>query len=194
KTKCICTYDHHVKDLHPCFNVTLWSDQICSSCEADGLCNSTTKRSFQWPCSCRNRTESESVVNTPYCIVREQPEIRKLWLSYLDRPFSLPVTTLPIPVTTQQSTKISSIVSSASTAKATTAQPKYRKIVTDPETIEAMGFSGMTDGVAMVTKAKENLIFTMSSLPYEQRVALSQTKEEFIEMCSFNGHQCNISK
>lgn len=50
----------------------------------------------------------------------------------------------------------------------------------------------MTDGVAMLTRAKENLIFTMSALPDVQRIALSQPKQEFIQMCSFNGKQCNI--
>ncbi|VDM83844.1 unnamed protein product [Strongylus vulgaris] len=52
----------------------------------------------------------------------------------------------------------------------------------------------MTDGVAMLTRAKENLMFTMSALSAEQRVALSQSKREFIEMCSFNGHECNIEE
>ncbi|CAG9530197.1 unnamed protein product [Cercopithifilaria johnstoni] len=50
----------------------------------------------------------------------------------------------------------------------------------------------MTDGVAMLTRAKENLIFTMSALPKEQRIALSQSKREFIKMCSFDGKECDI--
>lgn len=52
----------------------------------------------------------------------------------------------------------------------------------------------MTDGVAMLTKAKENLMFTMAAMSVQQRVALSQAKHEFIEMCSFNGKQCDIEK
>ena len=52
----------------------------------------------------------------------------------------------------------------------------------------------MTDSVAMLTKAKENLMFTMAALSEEQRVALSQQKHEFIEMCSFNGKECNIEE
>ncbi|VDN00095.1 unnamed protein product, partial [Onchocerca ochengi] len=51
---------------------------------------------------------------------------------------------------------------------------------------------GMTDGVAMLTRAKENLIFTMSALSEVQRIALSHSKREFIEMCSFNGKECDI--
>ncbi|MFH4982421.1 hypothetical protein AB6A40_009130 [Gnathostoma spinigerum] len=52
----------------------------------------------------------------------------------------------------------------------------------------------MTDSVAMLTRAKENLIFTMSALRVEQRVALSQTREEFVEMCSFNSKECNFEE
>lgn len=87
----------------------------------------------------------------------------------------------------------------------------------------------MTDGVAMLTKAKENLMFTMAALSEAQRwlrkhfiqsaientdqnyyngletiyfcivkfhcrVALSQGQQEFIEMCSFNGKECDIKK
>lgn len=50
----------------------------------------------------------------------------------------------------------------------------------------------MTDGVAMLTRAKENLIFTMSALSEVQRIALSQSKHEFIVMCSFDGKECDI--
>ena len=46
----------------------------------------------------------------------------------------------------------------------------------------------------MVTKAKENLVFSMAGLPIQKRIALSYAKEEFVWKCSFNGAQCNISK
>lgn len=52
----------------------------------------------------------------------------------------------------------------------------------------------MTDGVAMLTRAKENLMFTMAALSDKQRIALSQSKHEFIEMCSFNGKECDIDQ
>lgn len=32
----------------------------------------------------------------------------------------------------------------------------------------------------------------MAALPVERRIALSYGKAEFIRMCSFNGHQCDI--
>lgn len=52
----------------------------------------------------------------------------------------------------------------------------------------------MTDSVAMLTKAKENLMFTMAALSEAQRIVLSHSKHEFIEMCSFNGKECDIDE
>lgn len=52
----------------------------------------------------------------------------------------------------------------------------------------------MTDTVAITTKAKENLMFQVASLPLEQRKMLSYGKHEFIRKCSFNGEQCDIDR
>uniref|UniRef100_A0A914X6W9 Uncharacterized protein n=1 Tax=Plectus sambesii TaxID=2011161 RepID=A0A914X6W9_9BILA len=62
----------------------------------------------------------------------------------------------------------------------------------DPGFIEAMGFTGMTDEVAIVTKAKENIMFAMAALPMSDREALSTTKRELVQKCSFNGIACDI--
>ncbi|KAF8371199.1 hypothetical protein PRIPAC_77628 [Pristionchus pacificus] len=69
-----------------------------------------------------------------------------------------------------------------------------RPIVSEPETISAMGFAEMSDGVAMLTQARQNLMFTMAALSREQRIALSQDLHEFIEMCSFDGKDCHIDR
>lgn len=45
----------------------------------------------------------------------------------------------------------------------------------------------MTDEVAIVTRAKENMMFAMATLSMDQRRKMSYTKEEFIHKCSFNG-------
>ncbi|PIC20254.1 hypothetical protein B9Z55_025514 [Caenorhabditis nigoni] len=59
---------------------------------------------------------------------------------------------------------------------------------------EALGFGNMTDEVAIVTKAKENIIFAMSALSEEQRILMSQAKHNLIHKCSFNGKPCDIDK
>ncbi|VDK43579.1 unnamed protein product [Anisakis simplex] len=59
---------------------------------------------------------------------------------------------------------------------------------------EALGFQNMTDEVAIVTKAKENIIFAMSQFSDEQRIKLSIQKRQLIQKCSFNGAECNIDK
>lgn len=52
----------------------------------------------------------------------------------------------------------------------------------------------MSDEVAIVTKARENIIFAMSELPARRRIELSHKKRELIQKCSFNGAECNIDK
>ncbi|CAJ0601742.1 unnamed protein product [Cylicocyclus nassatus] len=69
----------------------------------------------------------------------------------------------------------------------------YTAEVNDDE-IEALGFGNMTDEVAIVTKAKENIIFAMSALSEQQRRELSQAKHNLIHKCSFNGKACDIDK
>lgn len=59
---------------------------------------------------------------------------------------------------------------------------------------EALGFGNMTDEVAIVTKAKENIIFAMSALSELQRREMSQTKHNLIHKCSFNGKSCDIDR
>ncbi|GMR63025.1 hypothetical protein PMAYCL1PPCAC_33220, partial [Pristionchus mayeri] len=60
--------------------------------------------------------------------------------------------------------------------------------------MEALGFEGLTDEVAIVTKAKENIIFAMSEMSEEVRRNVSIQKHELIQKCTFNGKPCNIEK
>ncbi|VDO99369.1 unnamed protein product [Heligmosomoides polygyrus] len=66
---------------------------------------------------------------------------------------------------------------------------------------EALGFGNMTDEVAIVTKAKENIIFAMSAGELADgnpksgiRREMSQTKHNLIHKCSFNGKSCDIDR
>ncbi|VDK49207.1 unnamed protein product [Anisakis simplex] len=60
------------------------------------------------------------------------------------------------------------------------------------EQLKQLGYENMTDEVAITTKTKERLVLTMAGLPVHRRIALSYGKSEFIQMCSFNGQQCDI--
>uniref|UniRef100_A0AC35U7H9 Degenerin mec-10 n=1 Tax=Rhabditophanes sp. KR3021 TaxID=114890 RepID=A0AC35U7H9_9BILA len=66
--------------------------------------------------------------------------------------------------------------------------------VDEAQMLEALGFSNMTDEVAIVTKAKENIIFAMTELSEETRRSLSVQKLQLIQKCSFNGEACDIDK
>ncbi|KAK6040490.1 hypothetical protein COOONC_22008 [Cooperia oncophora] len=63
-SKCVCTYDRDLMVAWPCFNITVWFDHICPSCKEDGYCEykleegETSPGGLEWPCKCRNRTES----------------------------------------------------------------------------------------------------------------------------------------
>ncbi|NP_001360711.1 Degenerin deg-1 [Caenorhabditis elegans] len=197
-SKCICTYDRDMEVAWPCFNISVWYDHECPLCHDDGYCESTlpsgTTSSDKWPCMCRNRGDTSERDDTPYCIGKAgvgKIEIRKLWLENNMTTTSTTTTTTTTPPPTTTSTTTTTTTTPPPT---TTARPNQRAIVSNPETIKAMGFQGMTDGVAMLTRAKENLMFTMAALSDKQRIALSQSKHEFIEMCSFNGKECDIDE
>uniref|UniRef100_A0AC34GTL3 Uncharacterized protein n=1 Tax=Panagrolaimus sp. ES5 TaxID=591445 RepID=A0AC34GTL3_9BILA len=70
----------------------------------------------------------------------------------------------------------------------------YGGVVDDAKIIESLGFQNMSDEVAIVTKAKENIIFAMSELSEKQRMALSIQKHQLIHKCSFNGMACDIDR
>uniref|UniRef100_F1KZA3 Degenerin deg-1 n=1 Tax=Ascaris suum TaxID=6253 RepID=F1KZA3_ASCSU len=187
--KCICTYDREMNVAWPCFNISIWSNEECPSCFEDGHCEPSTDDvvGAKWPCMCRSRRSDLK----PYCIGAPM-EIRKLWTGVPDE--DLQQITWPSTITSNMPT--TTLVTTTPSTTTTTSRAPSRKNqsarVTAPETVKAMGFTGMTDGVAMLTRAKENLIFTMSALSEMQRIALSHSKREFIEMCSFNGRQCDI--
>jgi hypothetical protein len=52
----------------------------------------------------------------------------------------------------------------------------------------------MQDEVAIVTRAKENIIFATASLSEQEKMFISNLKREFIQKCSFNGQACDIDK
>ncbi|VDM23885.1 unnamed protein product [Toxocara canis] len=190
--KCVCTYDREMNVAWPCFNASIWFNGECSSCFEDGQCEPAAEKGnigASWPCMCRSRHSDLK----PYCI-GAPIQIRKLWTSVPDEDLqeiaSSTITITTMTLTTPTTATTSPPASKDSRAPVINKNQSAR--VTAPETVKAMGFTGMTDGVAMLTRAKENLIFTMSALSETQRIALSHSKKEFIEMCSFNGKQCDI--
>ncbi len=53
---------------------------------------------------------------------------------------------------------------------------------------------GMSDKTAIVTKAKENIVFAMSRMNDTEKSAMSYSKEEFIKECSFNNRECSVER
>ncbi|CAG9529944.1 unnamed protein product [Cercopithifilaria johnstoni] len=58
--RCICTYDTDLDVAWPCFNISIWYEEKCNACIANGFCVPIKDYSIQsaaeLPCLCRNRT------------------------------------------------------------------------------------------------------------------------------------------
>jgi hypothetical protein len=55
-------------------------------------------------------------------------------------------------------------------------------------------FQELKDEIAINTQARQNLMFAVEEKPLEERVELSQSKNELILKCSFNQKDCDIEK
>uniref|UniRef100_A0A183CJD3 Degenerin-like protein unc-105 n=1 Tax=Globodera pallida TaxID=36090 RepID=A0A183CJD3_GLOPA len=63
-----------------------------------------------------------------------------------------------------------------------------------PEIVQAMGFEELKDEIAIKSRARENLMFAVEEKPKEERIKMSQQKDELILKCSFNQYDCDIKK
>ncbi|CAI4227594.1 unnamed protein product [Auanema sp. JU1783] len=57
---------------------------------------------------------------------------------------------------------------------------------------KAYGYAGVTDPIALKTKAMENIIFAVDQLQESEKWAISYNKSDFIVKCSFNGKECHV--
>ncbi|KAF8354860.1 hypothetical protein PRIPAC_96483 [Pristionchus pacificus] len=172
-SKCICT---------------VWYNHMCPVCSEKGLCE--TKSSAGTVAQNSSTISSINEVAKPYCI-RKARNTRRLW-EMVDAPEKMAVVAKEVPK--PPTTTVPPRATPVSQVSKKTKIRSQRPIVSEPETISAMGFAEMSDGVAMLTQARQNLMFTMAALSREQRIALSQDLDEFIEMCSFDGKDCDIQR
>uniref|UniRef100_A0A1I7X698 Degenerin del-1 n=1 Tax=Heterorhabditis bacteriophora TaxID=37862 RepID=A0A1I7X698_HETBA len=139
-SKCVCTYDRDMMVAWPCFNMSIWYDHTCPFCTEEGYCEASSINSdvvsVNWPCKCRNRTADMEIEDTPYCIGKAPLEIRKLWIDGKNTTIFRTTTT----TTTNMATTTTSFPTTLS------ANPNQRAIVSNPETIKAMGFSKCIPG------------------------------------------------
>ena len=55
-------------------------------------------------------------------------------------------------------------------------------------------FQGITDGAALQSKAKENLMFQVAEIDVETRINMSYSKHESIRQCSFGSKDCDFEE
>lgn len=55
-------------------------------------------------------------------------------------------------------------------------------------------FQNLTDEIAIVTQAQQNLMFAVGSMTPEQKEGMSHQLDEFVLKCSFNQKDCDMKK
>ncbi|KFD67677.1 hypothetical protein M514_08530 [Trichuris suis] len=184
---CLCYFDKRTRVPWPCLSEKHWRTEWCSRCSPSGNCWEVLKKrqlSSQddiQRCVCDSRSHK--------CLAATGGQPERIWdPKYSDVRLDRYTTTVaidPPPVETTTTTT----TSSAPPTTTTTTGPSE-----DQQYSETMGFQGITDETAKVSKAQENTLFIMAEMSNETRVRLSQQKKDFILQCSFNGRQCNIEK
>ncbi|TMS35153.1 hypothetical protein L596_002611 [Steinernema carpocapsae] len=174
-TRCLCQLDWVSKTLWPCFPYNSWKERMCAECSSElGHCpmrffegnqNAKGIHSQMDICLCHNEYN--------HCIANNQngniPEIDPHTnLDTLNMTAAFPVKGVQKTTTT------------------TTTET--------PEMKQALGFEELTDDIAISNQAQQNLIFAVGSMKDSERIALSQTKSEFILKCSFNQRDCDIER
>uniref|UniRef100_A0A914VEX6 Uncharacterized protein n=1 Tax=Plectus sambesii TaxID=2011161 RepID=A0A914VEX6_9BILA len=171
-SKCMCDFDTWSKTLWPCFPYNSWKERLCIECSATlGHC---PMRFYEAPNPNKTKPRKERTSEVclchqdfNHCIANADGHIPEIAadgdLSNFDPASAVSVT--------------------SSTTTTTTAAP---------DVVEALGFEELTDEIAISTQGRENLVFAVGALPYENRTALSNTMEEFVLKCSFNQKDCDI--
>uniref|UniRef100_A0A5S6QZI3 Degenerin mec-10 n=1 Tax=Trichuris muris TaxID=70415 RepID=A0A5S6QZI3_TRIMR len=185
---CICYFDKHTRSPWPCFAEKHWRSEWCTRCSPSGNCWEVLKKrqlsshdDIQ-QCICDSRSHK--------CLAASGDRPERIWdPKYRDVRLDRYTTTVANEVPPTTTTTTTTTTAPPSTTTTTRAAPTE-----DEQYSKTMGFQGITDETAKVSKAQENTLFIMAEMSNETRVRLSQQKRDFILQCSFNGRQCNIEK
>ncbi|CAI5455864.1 unnamed protein product [Caenorhabditis angaria] len=136
---CVCAYDRMSGDAWPCHQKHVWKNTTCVECDDHNFCSKKPTKKNTNKKGGR-RTEKTNT-KLPCLCVKAGP---KDWC-----------------VGTKDITSYLNLWELG----------EIEEVFSDvtPEEREALGFGNMTDEVAIVTKAKENIIFAMSALSENQR-------------------------
>ncbi|CAJ0606181.1 unnamed protein product [Cylicocyclus nassatus] len=63
-----------------------------------------------------------------------------------------------------------------------------------PQVTQALGYENLTDEIAIVTQAQQNLMFAVGSMTPQQKETMSHPLDELVLKCSFNQKDCDMEK
>ncbi|KAK0395432.1 hypothetical protein QR680_001279 [Steinernema hermaphroditum] len=174
-TKCLCQLDWVSKTLWPCFPYNSWKERMCAECSAQlGHC---PMRFFEGD---QNDKKIHSQMDVCLCHTEYNHCIASNQNGYI------PEIDPDMEIDTLNMTSAFPTRGEQRTTTTTTTQT--------PELKQALGFEELKDDIAISTQAQQNLIFAVGAMKDKDRIALSQTKSEFILKCSFNQRDCDIER
>uniref|UniRef100_A0A915ESP3 Uncharacterized protein n=1 Tax=Ditylenchus dipsaci TaxID=166011 RepID=A0A915ESP3_9BILA len=168
---CLCFYNRKNDQIWPCYPTEQWIEKGCQKCSPLGDCAFSDEQG-QLSCICAPAIRM--------CVrIEDHLPDSAVGLLFQDDKMTSPSNNTGLPDRQDGKKGIES----------------YRGIYPPEEKIEkesAYGLKGISDPIAIRSKASENLVFAVSSLSEQEKSRLSYSKKEFITKCSFNGRQCFV--
>ncbi|KAK6042727.1 hypothetical protein COOONC_19771 [Cooperia oncophora] len=174
-SRCLCQLDMVSKTLWPCFPYNTWKERICTECVDDnGHC---PMRFYHGKEPFENIKEMADLClchkEYNHCVSSRDDGV----IIEIDPNDELD--TLNVTARTESQIKLKQRITTTTTTEA-------------PQVTQALGFENLTDEIAIVTQAQQNLMFAVGSMTPEQKEGMSHQLDEFVLKCSFNQKDCDM--
>ncbi|KAI1724773.1 amiloride-sensitive sodium channel domain-containing protein [Ditylenchus destructor] len=181
-TMCLCFYNRKNDQIWPCYRTEQWTERRCQKCSPLGDCVFSESEG-QLACVCA------PVIRMCVRIEEQIPEEDLDENKEMDTAGN---STHNDPNATNSASLVERIPKIWEISAAKKTPPEFLPTEQLEEKENAYGLKGLTDPIAIRSKAAENLIFAVNSLSETEKSQLSYSKREFITKCSFNGRQCFV--
>lgn len=178
-SRCLCQLDMVSKTLWPCFPYNSWKEKICTECvDGTGHCPMRFYRGKQPFDVIKDREHVDLCLchkEYNHCVSNREDGV----IIEIDPNDELD--TLNITARSESQMRLKQKVTTTTTTEA-------------PQVTQALGFENLTDEIAIVTQAQQNLMFAVGSMTPEQKEGMSHQLDEFVLKCSFNQKDCDMKK
>ncbi|XGW10769.1 hypothetical protein V3C99_012346 [Haemonchus contortus] len=176
-SRCLCQLDMVSKTLWPCFPYNTWKEKICTECVDDsGHCPMRFYRGKE-PFENIKTMADLCLCHKEYnhCVSSREDGV----IIEIDPNDVLE--TLNVTERSESQLKVKQRITTTTTTEA-------------PHVTQALGFENLTDEIAIVTQAQQNLMFAVGAMTPEQKESMSHPIDEFVLKCSFNQKDCNMKQ